>query len=72
MDQWTCLPTPVRLWVAESAMARAAKLLAKEAESLAAEIDDDLISDRGGAEALRYFARIIRAAASADQVVGNA
>lgn len=70
---WHALPDELQLVLAREAMTRAASTLADQAELLAAEMEEGTLQDRGGPDALRLFAAIIRAT-NADTMgtVGNA
>jgi hypothetical protein len=58
--EWNALSDDLQLRVAQAALARAAITLASQAELLADEIENGSIVDRGGAEARRLFANLIR------------
>jgi hypothetical protein len=60
---WDRLPDALQLRLADAAMRRAAYSIAGQAESLAGEIEDGALPDRGGAEALRLLAAVVRLAA---------
>ena len=70
---WHALPDELQLVLAREAMMRAATTLADQAELLAFEMEEGTLRDRGGPDALRLFAAIIRAT-NADTMgpVGNA
>ena len=70
---WHALPDELQLILAREAMLRAASTLADQAELLAFEMECGTLTDRGGPDALRLFAAIIRAT-NADTMgpVGNA
>lgn len=57
---WHTLPEPLQLVLAQESMRRAAATLAEQAELLAQEMDAGTLVDRGGPDALRLFAAIIR------------
>ena len=57
---WNILPDAVQLALAREALRRAADSLASQAEVLAQEMEAGSISDRGGTEALRLLAAIVR------------
>ena len=59
--EWTVLPDEVQLTLSREALKRAAATLAQRAELLAAEMEDGLLIDRGGPDALRLFAAVVRA-----------
>lgn len=58
---WESLPDDVQIALSREAMRRAAETLADHAELLAREIEAGSLTDRGGAEALRLFAAVVRA-----------
>lgn len=60
MTDWNCLPEPLQLHLAAAALQQASENLACCAEALADEMHDGSLSDRGGQEALRLFAAIVR------------
>lgn len=59
--EWNAIPEELQLILAREAMRRAAATLAEQAELLALEMEAGTLSDRGGPDALRLFAAIIRA-----------
>ncbi len=59
--EWNDLPDDLQLALSREALRRAAETLAEHAELLAAEIEDGGLSDRGGPDALRLFAAVVRA-----------
>ncbi|WP_237216910.1 hypothetical protein [Falsiroseomonas oryziterrae] len=60
-SNWQTLPEATQLVLSREAMRRAAETLAEHALLLAEEIDRGTLTDRGGAEALRLFAAVVRA-----------
>ncbi|MCB4821177.1 hypothetical protein [Roseicella aerolata] len=58
---WTTLTDDQQLALSREALRRAAETLAEHAEVLAAEMDQGTLADRGGPDALRLFAAVIRA-----------
>jgi hypothetical protein len=58
---WTTLPEELQLVLSREALRRAAETLAEHAELLAEEMDRGTLSDRGGPDALRLFAAVVRA-----------
>jgi hypothetical protein len=58
---WHTLTDEMQLILAQEAMIRAAATLADQAELLGLEMEAGTLSDRGGPDALRLFAAIIRA-----------
>jgi len=59
--EWNDLPDDLQLALSREALRRAAETLAEHAELLAAEIEDGALRDRGGPDALRLFAAVVRA-----------
>ncbi len=58
---WTTLSEDMQLVLSREALRRAAETLADHAELLADEMEQGTLSDRGGPDALRLFAAVIRA-----------
>lgn len=58
---WTTLPDDMQQFLAREALRRAAAVLAEHAELLATEIELGTLADRGGPEAMRLFAAVVRA-----------
>jgi hypothetical protein len=54
------LSEPVQLQLSRKALRNASAGIAEQAEMLAEQMEDDIISDRGGPEALRLLASIVR------------
>jgi hypothetical protein len=70
---WNTLPEELQLLLSREALRRAAETLAEHADLLAEEMDRGTLSDRGGPDALRLFAAVVRATNSdAFGPVGNA
>lgn len=61
MSDWNALPEALQLYLAQQAFRQAAHTIAGQAEVLAQEFDEGGLADRGGAEALRLMAAIVRA-----------
>jgi hypothetical protein len=57
---WNRLPDDLQLALASEALNRAAATIAAQAEVLAQEIESGGLADRGGPEALRLFAAVVR------------
>ncbi len=57
---WDSLTGDIQLHLAQQAMDRAAAAIVTQAECLAGEMEDGAIADRGGAEALRLLAAVVR------------
>lgn len=58
---WNLLTDDVQLTLSREALRRAAETLADHAEILAREMEDGTLLDRGGPDALRLFAAVVRA-----------
>ena len=58
---WTHLSDDQQLALSREALRRAADTFADHAEVLAIEMDHGTLADRGGPDALRLFAAVIRA-----------
>ncbi len=73
ISAWDRLSEDCQLLLAQDAMQHACEVLAGRAEALAEEFERGIVADRGGAEALRLLARLVRLARlRADGVVGHA
>ncbi len=59
-SEWKALSDVTQLALAQQALSRAAATLAVHAEVLADEFECGALADRGGADALRLFAAIVR------------
>jgi hypothetical protein len=69
---WTELSDDVQLTLARESMRRAAETIAGQAEALAEEFEEGGLEDRGGSEALRLFAALVREVSGSDPTVGRA
>lgn len=58
--EWNHLPEDLQLNLSREALRRAAETLADHAEILAREMEDGALLDRGGPDALRLFAAVVR------------
>lgn len=58
---WPHLSDDLQLTLSREALRRAAETLADHAEILAREMEDGALLDRGGPDALRLFAAVVRA-----------
>ncbi len=58
---WNILPEEMQLVLSREALRRAAETLAEHAELLASEMERGTLTDRGGPDALRLFAAVVRA-----------
>jgi hypothetical protein len=63
---WDSLAEPVQLALAAAAMRRAASVIAGQAETLASEMEAGGLQDRGGPEALRLLAVLVRVTTEGD------
>ncbi len=63
---WSELSNDLQLTVAREAMRRAVHAIALQAEILSEEMESGHLQDRGGSEALRLFAAVIRATGDDD------
>ena len=61
LSDWNTLTDDIQLVLSREALRRAAETLAEHAELLAEEIEHGALSDRGGPDALRLFAAVVRA-----------
>jgi hypothetical protein len=68
---WHGLPDHEQLELSRAALMQAAHTIADQADSLAETFDDGTLRDLGGADALRLFARVLRAV-HGETAVGNA
>jgi hypothetical protein len=57
---WDALSDHVQIALGREALRRAAATIASQAEILAEEIEDGALADRGGVDALRLFASLVR------------
>ncbi len=62
LADWHLLSNDTQLTLARAALHRAAETIASQAELLADEIETGGIADRGGADALRLLAAVVRGA----------
>jgi hypothetical protein len=72
-SDWHRLSDEAQLALTRAALVRAAKTLALQAETLAREMEAGCIRDRGGPDALRLFAAVVRLSGQHEVgTVGNA
>jgi len=57
---WNHLPEDLQLALSREALSRAAATIAEQAEVLADEIEQGVLADHGGPDALRLFAAVVR------------
>ena len=60
VGHWNELPETIQLALSREAMQRAAEMIAGQAESLAVEMEVGGLNDRGGPDALRLLAAVVR------------
>lgn len=60
LRDWNLLSDDLQLALAREALRRAAETIAGQAEILASEMDTGGLVDRGGADALRLLANVVR------------
>lgn len=72
MSDWSVLSDDLQLRLSAEALLRAAETVAEHAEVLANEIEAGAVADRGGPEALRLLAAIIRLTSSKRSTMGRA
>jgi hypothetical protein len=60
LSDWTLLTDAQQLTLSREALRRAAEMLAGQAEAIAGEIEAGSLADRGGPEALRLLAAVVR------------
>ncbi len=68
---WHALSDDMQLVLTQQALLRAAETIAQQAELLALEMDSGNLRDRGGPDALRLLAAVVRVS-GCDNVAGHA
>ncbi len=58
--EWSALSDEMQIALSREALNHAVAIIAEQAELLAQEMEDGLLQDRGGADALRLLAAIVR------------
>jgi len=74
-QDWHALTDAAQLALTQLALQRAAETIAHQAELLAEEMEDGHLRDRGGPEALRLLAAVVRVSGQAPalcEAAGNA
>jgi hypothetical protein len=61
VQDWDCLSDELQITIGQEALRRATDTLASQAEQLACEIESGLLRDKGGPDALRLLAALMRA-----------
>ena len=61
LDDWNALSDDLQLALSREALRRAADIIAGQAEALAGEMEGGYLCDRGGPDALRLLAGVVRA-----------
>ena len=73
LSDWNILPTMLQLTLSREAFRHAVETVLGQAEALASEMEIGRLADRGGADALRLFAAMMRVTCREDLgVVGHA
>ncbi|MBV9653478.1 MAG: hypothetical protein JOZ42_02830 [Acetobacteraceae bacterium] len=62
LTNWNHLSNALQLTVTRAALQHAAHCIASQAEALASEMEDGALTDRGGPDALRLLAAVVRLA----------
>ena len=57
---WNQMPEDLQIGLAREALSRAVAMIAEQAEALADEFERGTFTDRGGPNALRLFAAVVR------------
>ena len=65
LTDWNALTDNAQLHLAQQALHQAAETVASQAEALAGVMEDGGLQDRGGPDALRLLAAVVRATAPA-------
>jgi hypothetical protein len=71
MTDWHTISEPLQLQLAQEALRQASSSIAAYAEALAEEMEAGFMSDRGGNEALRLFANLVRSVHAAEPVLAG-
>lgn len=71
MTDWHSISEPLQLQLAQEALRQASANIAAYAEALAEEMESGFMSDRGGNEALRLFANLVRTVHSSEPMVAG-
>ncbi len=64
LTNWNILSDDLQLALSREALRRAADIIASQAETLAGEMERGGLTDRGGPDALRLLAGVVRATGS--------
>ncbi|MDE2007111.1 MAG: hypothetical protein KGI51_11130 [Rhodospirillales bacterium] len=68
---WNALPDRLQLALTRAALSRAADTIAGQAEALAKEMEAGRLADRGGPDALRLLAAVVRSQDERAGVAGH-
>ena len=71
-SDWNSLSETMQLTLARQALRRAADTIAGQAEILAGEMESGALADRGGPDALRLLAAVVRATTDHELPAGHA
>ncbi len=66
LADWHCLSDETQLIVTRAALSKAAETIAAQAECLADEMERGTLSDRGGVDALRLLACVVRSSGESE------
>jgi len=66
LSDWNLLSDDLQLTLSREALVHAAATIASQAEILASEMECGGLADRGGPDALRLLARVVRLSGAAD------
>ncbi|MDE2198562.1 MAG: hypothetical protein KGJ41_06025 [Rhodospirillales bacterium] len=72
LQDWSALSDDIQLALSCEALLRAAETIAGQAEILAGEMESGGLADRGGPEALRLLAAVVRATGPSHGMAGHA
>lgn len=72
LPDWTILPDAVQLLLSREALRHAADKIAGQAEFLAGEMETGALTDRGGPDALRLLAAVVRVTGEDEPCAGHA
>ncbi len=72
LQNWSALSDDAQLALSREALLRAADAIAHQAEMLAHEMEQGSLRDRGGPDALRLLAAVVRVGGQQGSVAGHA
>jgi hypothetical protein len=71
IDDWNVLSDELQMVLSREALKRASTTVALQAEMLASEMEGGLLADRGGPDALRLLATLMRTLGEEEMVHGR-